>query len=94
MAKQTINNGTIAGDGTGEVLFTAFKKTNENFTELYNSTDIVINSTLTTLTAIDLNTAYPTALKGFRVVADSITLGAEMYTKTATGWVSNLITVL
>lgn len=43
MAKQVINNGTIAGDGTGEALFTAFQKTNENFTELYDSkTDSVI----------------------------------------------------
>ena len=35
MAKQIINNGTVAGDGTGEVLFDAFEKTNDNFTELY-----------------------------------------------------------
>ena len=36
MAQQLINNGTIAGDGTGEVLFSAFNKTNDNFTELYS----------------------------------------------------------
>ena len=36
MAQQLINNGTIAGDGTGEVLFSAFDKTNDNFTELYS----------------------------------------------------------
>jgi hypothetical protein len=36
MAQQLINNGTIAGDGTGEVLFSAFTKTNDNFTELYS----------------------------------------------------------
>lgn len=35
MARQIINNGTIAGDGTGEVLFSAFDKTNDNFVELY-----------------------------------------------------------
>ncbi len=35
MARQIINNGTIAGDGTGETLFTAFDKTNDNFVELY-----------------------------------------------------------
>ena len=35
MAQQVINNGTTAGDGTGEVLFNAFDKTNDNFTELY-----------------------------------------------------------
>tara|TARA_R110002153_G_C13048900_1_gene470739 strand:- start:88 stop:591 length:504 start_codon:yes stop_codon:yes gene_type:complete len=36
MAQQLINNGTTAGDGTGEVLFNAFDKTNDNFTELYS----------------------------------------------------------
>lgn len=35
MAQQVINNGTIAGDGTGETLFSAFDKTNDNFVELY-----------------------------------------------------------
>ena len=35
MAKQTINIGTIADDGTGDPLRTAFDKTNDNFTELY-----------------------------------------------------------
>jgi len=36
MAKQTINIGSAANDGTGDPLRTAFTKTNENFTELYN----------------------------------------------------------
>lgn len=36
MAQQIINNGTVAGDGTGEILFTAFEKVNDNFTELYD----------------------------------------------------------
>lgn len=36
MAKQTINVGTSANDGTGDPLRTAFIKTNENFTEVYN----------------------------------------------------------
>lgn len=42
MAKQTINIGTSANDRTGDPLRTAFTKTNQNFTELYNSvvTDI------------------------------------------------------
>ena len=35
MAQREINNGTVAGDGTGEILFSAFEKTNDNFTELY-----------------------------------------------------------
>jgi hypothetical protein len=35
MAKQTINIGTTANDGTGDPLRTAFDKVNDNFTELY-----------------------------------------------------------
>jgi hypothetical protein len=36
MAKQTINIGTVANDGTGDPLRTAFDKVNDNFTELYS----------------------------------------------------------
>jgi hypothetical protein len=35
MAQQTINIGTVANDGTGDPLRTAFDKTNDNFTEVY-----------------------------------------------------------
>ena len=35
MAKQTINIGTTANDGTGDPLRDAFDKCNDNFTELY-----------------------------------------------------------
>ncbi len=37
MARQTINRGTTANDGTGDTLRTAAQKINENFTELYLS---------------------------------------------------------
>jgi hypothetical protein len=37
MAKQTINIGTVANDGTGDTLRDAFDKANDNFTELYAS---------------------------------------------------------
>jgi hypothetical protein len=36
MAKQTINLGTIANDGTGDPLRVAFTKINANFTEVYD----------------------------------------------------------
>jgi hypothetical protein len=36
MAKQTINIGTTANDGTGDPIRTSFNKVNENFTELYD----------------------------------------------------------
>ena len=31
MAREIINNGTTAGDGTGEILFNDIKKCNNNF---------------------------------------------------------------
>ena len=39
MARQTINIGTNANDGTGDPLRTAFDKINDNFTELYGDGD-------------------------------------------------------
>lgn len=42
MANQIINNGTTAGDGTGENLFSAWTKANANFAELYNGLGGVI----------------------------------------------------
>jgi len=38
MAKQNIDYGTTAGDGTGDILFDAFKKAKENFDEVYSFT--------------------------------------------------------
>jgi hypothetical protein len=39
MAKQTIYTGAAANDKTGDQLRTAFTKVNDNFTELYATTD-------------------------------------------------------
>jgi len=36
MAQKTINIGTVANDGTGDPLRTAFDKVNDNFNELYS----------------------------------------------------------
>ena len=36
MAKQTLNKGSSANDGTGDTLRVGAQKINENFTELYN----------------------------------------------------------
>ena len=44
MAKQVINIGTTANDGTGDPLRTAFDKVNANFTELYNDDAGDVNS--------------------------------------------------
>ena len=37
MAKETINVGSSANDGTGDKIRVAFQKTNANFTELYDT---------------------------------------------------------
>lgn len=49
MAKQTINVGTTANDGTGDTLRASFIKVNDNFTEVYNS----LNPSIVALTATD-----------------------------------------
>jgi hypothetical protein len=40
MARQTINIGTVANDGTGDVFRIAGEKINDNFAELYSSFDV------------------------------------------------------
>ena len=86
MAQQTIN--------TTDTLNAGRVKINDNFTELYNSTQIVENTTTTALTLSDLNTAYPSAPSGFRVNAPLIVGTPLLYTKIGAGWVSTVITVL
>ena len=46
MAKQTVNIGTSANKGNGDPLRTAFKKINENFTEVYGKIVALENGTL------------------------------------------------
>lgn len=41
MAKQTINIGTTANDGTGDPLRTAFNKANQNYDEIYADNFVV-----------------------------------------------------
>ena len=91
---EIINLGTIANDGTGDDLRTAGQKINDNFTELYSRTDIVNNTSITPLTASDLNTAYPSAQNGFRVTAPLTTPNPLVYTKISGGWMSAIVSVL
>lgn len=49
MAKQVVNIGALANDGTGDQLRTSFSKVNANFTEVYTNVD-ALSSSLTTLT--------------------------------------------
>ena len=55
MAKQTINVGTTANDGTGDTLRDASQKINSNFTELYSQT---------TSSASDITTVFAQANTG------------------------------
>lgn len=61
MAKQTINIGTVANDGTGDPLRTAFGKVNSNFTELYSAGYITADSLPTTLSELTNDVGYITA---------------------------------
>jgi hypothetical protein len=51
MAKQAINIGTLANDGTGDTLRAALDKCNDNFTELYALTDGTGAASVLTLAA-------------------------------------------
>jgi len=53
MAKQTINIGTTANDGTGDPIRSAFDKSNDNFTELYAKPDLSLAANILTLTKAD-----------------------------------------
>ena len=88
MAQQTIETTDILNPGRVKI--------NDNFTELYNRTDIAESATITPLTNSDLDTAFPSAPNGFRVAAPLIIGGggAAIYTKISTGWVSASINVL
>lgn len=53
MAKQTINIGTVANDGTGDRLRTAMDKVNDNFNELYSGAYAVRSATFANPLAMD-----------------------------------------
>ena len=57
MAKQVINIGTVANDGTGDPLRTAFDKANDNFTELYSAGSLSLDSDIITFTKADGTTS-------------------------------------
>lgn len=61
MAKQTIQTGTVADDGTGDTLRNAFVKVNSNFTELYDNWS---NTSLTGISTSDLSVTTGSASGG------------------------------
>jgi hypothetical protein len=58
------------------------------------SIDVADNATTTVLSASDLNTAYPSAIRGFKVYCLDIVAGALIYEKSATGWISTEVTIV
>jgi len=87
MAKQTINIGTSANDGTGDPLRTAMDKTNDNFTELYNGAGGVADGAVTTAKladdAVDSAKITDGAIDTVHIADDQITyakLGTEFTT--------------
>jgi len=82
MAKQTINIGTTANDGTGDQLRAAFDKVNDNFTELYTddagdvgsitATAPIARDQATGAVTISLNDAGVTFAKMQNVAANSL----------------------
>lgn len=76
MAKQTINIGTSPNDGTGDPARTAFTKANDNFTELYDKTSNVDNTSdankpVSTAQAIAISAAQTAA----QTYADNLVVG-------------------
>ena len=87
MAKQTINIGTSANDGTGDPLRSAMDKTNDNFTELYNGAGGVADGAVTTAKladdAVDSAKITDGAIDTVHIADDQITyakMGAEFTT--------------
>ena len=79
MAKQVINIGTVANDGTGDPLRTAFDKANDNFDELYNGAGGIANDSVT---YAKLGTEFTTS----SALATNVDFSsAQVFTKTLSG---------
>jgi hypothetical protein len=72
MSQQIINIGTSPNDGLGDPLRTAFQKTNENFTELYqNTNNPIANTYFVQVTGSDSN-AGTTWENAFRTIEHAL----------------------
>ena len=79
MAKQTINIGTTANDGTGDPLRTAFDKANDNFDEFYNGAGGIADDSVT---YAKLGTEFTTSA----ALATNVDFStAQVFTKTLSG---------
>jgi hypothetical protein len=90
MAKQTINIGSSANDGTGDQLRSAFDKVNDNFDEVYAAGPVGTNISVATNTISSSNTngniiLDPDGSGRVEVSADSITITTSKTPTTAVG---------
>ena len=92
MAKQTVDLGSSANDGTGDSIRSGGDKVNDNFTELYNAlgngTTIAANTgTLASnaylIASYQSNTQISTRLNTYALVANVASLAALANTNTA-----------
>jgi hypothetical protein len=74
----TQTNALISADTTGKAIVT--KSYSDNM-------GAVVNATISALSGTALNSAYPSAIAGFRVHCLSISGGAIVYEKTTGGWI-------
>lgn len=81
MAKQTINIGTTANDGTGDPIRSAFDKANDNFTELYDGAGVADDSITYSKLADEFTTIDPLTAAA---TVDIDFSDAQVYTLTIT----------
>ena len=82
MAKQVINSGTIANDGTGDTLRVAADKINSNFTEVYDAVDAVqqVNSDWSATSGVTEILNKPVLFSGIYTDLTSIPVFADVAT--------------
>lgn len=89
MAKQTINIGTAANDGTGDSLRTAFQKAQSNFDELYTGAGGNFSSTDDTTTNATYYPVVVTAAAGSTAKTSSTKLSYNPSTGTLNSVIFN-----
>ena len=84
MAKQTVNIGTVANDGTGDQLRNAFDKLNDNFNEVYGNnfvTEGMLNSDIVTNAKLGAEYTSSSALTSAAAITVDTSL-ADVFTMT------------
>jgi Flp pilus assembly protein TadG len=84
MAKQTVNIGTVANDGTGDQLRNAFDKLNDNFNEVYGNnfvTEAMLNDNIVTNAELGVEYTSAVALTSAAAITVDTSLG-DVFTMT------------